>query len=612
MNQILNSSINNTTIDAELTKILFDNALRSNIAVIAASSFTVLLIWNNFTIFFLLCWLGILNLITAYRLYLLHQFRKRSLTKSEIILYKRRYLLATFIIACCWMLIIARGLQLPEFEQRMFLLLLLLSLMGASVSALASSLAAIFIYILIPTCAAIPILIMNGGPDLIIGVALIVYIIMILVSGLQVNESLVSSITLRLKVESLNNGLEVKVAERTRELKTARDIAEQANRAKSTFLANMSHEIRTPMNAIINFSKLALDEDISPKAFEFIKQANTSSINLLGIINDILNFSKMESGKLNIEHTDFDMRKLLHEINQDFSIQAKEKDLNFTVEIHGHICRKYIGDPLRVRQILTNIVSNAIKFTEEGYVSVIVRSREKKNTIEFEIADSGIGMSAEQQANLFQPFVQADSSTTRKYGGSGLGLVISKELVQLMGGTIKVTSSQGKGTTFHIDLPLKAAPETLEENSVQEDKGKRNKEKLAKLRDSVILIVDDIEANQIILQSILANIGIKTILAKNGKEALDILDGEKVDLIFMDVQMPEMDGYQATRIIRAHPELSELPVVAMTANVLPGDVQKCFDAGMNFCLTKPVSLDRIHDVLLKYLSEANDQQITSN
>ena len=603
----LSSAVDNETVTSELTIMLFKNAVRSNLVVLAAVVIIYYIFWAKLPVSFLLGWCCCMLLPVFYRFYLIFKFTTRTTSAAEIRVFYSKYISATFVVSFCWMVIIAFGLSMPEFEDRIFFVLLLVSLLGASVPALAASLTAIYIYVLIPAAAAIPLLLLLGGKEAAIGIALFIYTLMIIKAGQNIYNTLRSSIQLRIHLQGLKDNLEIKVAERTEELRISRDAAEQANRTKSAFLANMSHEIRTPMNAIINLSHLALQEEIPEKAAGFIKRVNRSGVGLLGIINDILDFSKIESGKLNIERIPFELQTIMTEIESEFGYRAKEKGLDFIHHLEGELNGSYLGDPLRVRQILTNIIGNAIKFTEKGGVTLTVREIAEptdKRMLEFIVTDTGIGISEEQQKNLFKPFQQADDSTTRKYGGSGLGLVISMQLAELMDGSISLTSTPEKGSTFGIRLPLAIAESTMNTNTRDSKTPDILVEQLAKLEGKTVLIVDDIEANQIILSSILENIHINTRLAKHGKEALQLLKHQHFDLIFMDIQMPVMDGYQTTRTIRERAKWSTLPIIAITANVFPEDIQKCYEAGMDFYLAKPFKPDSVHKTLVQWIASS--------
>lgn len=597
-------------IAAEMIGILYDNALRTNLVVIAAVLIILGLFQNTLHSGSLFAWSIGMSFSALYRLHLLYSFRSKKDRQDRTKTFEKQYVFATLAVAIFWTSLIAWGVFLPDFEHRIFFILILVSLLGASVPALSTSLKAMYIYILLPSTVTVPILFFHGGADAPLGIAVIIYVLMMVKSGQYMHNSVLASITLKYNQRFLNNNLEHTVKVRTEELERAKDMSEKANKAKSVFLANMSHEIRTPMNVIINLSQLAMTEKMSPKAQEFITNVNRAGKNLLGIINDILDFSKIESGSFSIDYIHFDMIKLLDEIREEFEYIAIEKDIGFSVTVDDNFFGKYTGDPLRIRQILTNIISNGIKFTEKGDVVLSISETEigpEEMLVEMIIVDSGIGISLEQQAKLFQPFKQADESTTRKYGGSGLGLVISKQLAELMGGKLLVKSQPNIGSQFTIILPLKTAPENFDsiETSTQANSSKQQ----PAVDEIKVLIVDDIPANQLILEMLLSNRNITTLSANNGQEALDILEKNEINLVFMDIQMPIMDGYEATQEIRAIPRLSTLPVIAMTANALPEDIQKCYDQGMDACIVKPIDINDVNEALNTHL--AMPDKITS-
>jgi len=390
-----------------------------------------------------------------------------------------------------------------------------------------------------------------------------------------------------------------------RELALAKSAAEVANQSKSEFLANMSHEIRTPMNAIIGLAHLLLKTELTAHQRDYILKMRSSGEHLMGIINDVLDFSKVEAGKLDIEQADFELDDLLDNVASLLTEKCAAKGLDLVFDVAPDVPRHLVGDALRLGQVLINFANNAVKFTERGEVAVSagVEQRDGQGVLlRFAVRDTGIGLTEEQQGRLFQSFQQADSSITRKFGGTGLGLAISKKLAGLMGGEVGVESEVGVGSTFWFTARLGVG--TRARPGASQDGCAASSVDLGAIRGARILLVEDNDINQIVATELLQDAGFVVDVADNGQLALERMEQERYDLVLMDMQMPVMDGIAATREIRRRDHHRKLPVVAMTANAMAQDRQRCLDAGMNDFLSKPFEPEEVWAVLLKWLGPA--------
>ncbi len=606
-------------LQTQITRLITSSGF-SNLAGIAMAIIWVGLIWKDLPREVLSVWLGVMLLLFFYRL-AVHYFKLYS-SDSKLLLDKyvvrRWYLVSVFLSGAGWG--VTSTLMFPFNELNQIVLAFIL--VGVSAAGVAYS-AVAWVYYGYVGCVLLPLMFrlfyvggevyyaLSAMTGFFLGVMIMAVHRMYKSSVAELelsykNETLINDLTNASNhLESLNNNLTDEIQHGKKieaELKLAKENAEQMSQAKGEFLANMSHEIRTPMNGVIGTLQLLEDTELNNEQKEFVETAHKSADALLAILNDILDLSKIEAGKLHFENIAFNLEQIIKDIVTLYSLKSEQQGVSLVMQLDESLPDYLMGDPTRLRQVIVNLVSNALKFTEQGVVKISAEVQQVNSDnvkLKVSVTDTGIGIPQAAQETLFNAFTQADGSTTRKYGGTGLGLAIVSQLVEMMDGTLGVDSVEGDGSSFWFSANFKLAKEIPSgESEPVDDKGPVQ-------LDAKVLLVEDNPINQMVAQKMLEKLGLKAQLANNGVEALKQLSEEAFDLVLMDCQMPEMDGFDATREIRKldirSTRKKSLPIVAMTANVMSGDRERCLDVGMDDYIGKPVQRDQLETVLRKWL-----------